>query len=145
MLGFGLAALLVAALGIGACAGRQHPVTPADGAAAPRTVMLHFDNQATVYVDVYLIADELQWRLGRVPPGMRTSLSVPQSAIDRAPGFVQLAVIPGAQITGEARRDPQAILAVGQRLSEVLSRRWTFRQDAGAALQLQATPLAGRP
>jgi hypothetical protein len=113
-------------------------------AAESRIDMLQFDNQATVYVDVYLIGTQIQWRLGRVPPGMRVNLSVPESAIDWTMGFVQLAVIPGSQLSAQASRDARAIIAIAQPVSEVLSQRWTFRQPDGAALQLQATRLKGR-
>lgn len=146
---------LVAALVVTACAGRQHPVAQTERAASAesntsdveaelQSGVLQFDNQATLYVDVYLVAREIQWRLGRVPAGMRATLNVPESAIDWPTGFMQLAVIPGSLMSGEASRDPRAILAVAQPMFEVLSHRWTFRQPAGAALQLQATRLTGR-
>jgi hypothetical protein len=149
--GIGLAALLVAALGVGACAGRRHVLTQTERAesaetagatsAESRTDMLEFDNQATVYVDVYLVwADRpLQWRLGRVLPGMRATLRIPESAIDQTLGFGRLAVIPGSQVSAEAWRDPRAVIAIAQPMSEVLSQRWAFRQPAGSVLQLQAT------
>ena len=150
--GIRLVALLVAALG--ACARQHHPVTqaqPTENTASTasavdgevETETLQFDNQATVYVDVYLVGGQLQWRLGRVPPGFRATLRVPES-VPWTLGFVQLAVIPGSQMSAEAWRDPRAIVAVPQSMSEVLSQRWTFRQRAGAALQLQATRLRQR-
>ena len=156
--GIGLVTLLVTALGVGACAGRQHAVTQTERVESAeentanatteqlRTDMLLFDNQATVYVDVYLArpGEQLQWRLGRVPPGFNGMLRVPQSAIDRSAGFVQVAVIAGSQLSAEAWRDPRAVLAIGQPLSQVLSQSWTFRQPAGLPLQLQATPLRWR-
>jgi hypothetical protein len=109
-----------------------------------RTEALEFDNQATAYVDVYLVAmagGQIQWRLGRVPPGMRAILRVPESAIDWTGGFVRLTVIPGSQLSAEAWRDPRAITAIAQPVAELLSQRWTFRQPAGTPLQLQATRL----
>lgn len=127
--GFALACALV----VTACAGRSHAVV-AEGPAAA----LQFDNQATTYVDVYLVAGQTQWRLGRVPAGMRTMLTVPESAIEWPTGLMQLVVIPGSLVSAEAWRDPRAIFAVAQSVSEVLSQRWSFRQPAGAALQLQS-------
>ena len=146
--GFALAALLVVA----ACAGRQQPVVQTERAESNtgdleserQAAVLQFDNQGTVYVDLYLVGAQIQWRLGRVPPGMRQTLNVPESAIDWTTGFVQLVVIPGSQASPEAWRDPRAIVAIRQPVSEVLAQRWTFRQGAGAGLQLQATRLAGR-
>jgi hypothetical protein len=156
--GVRLAAVLITASALAACAGRQHPVvqtqraTSADRSASlvtdeSRMEALQFDNQANTYVDVYLVGmagGQIQWRLGRVSPGMRASLRVPQSAIDWTEGFVRLAVIPGSQVSAEVWRDPRAITAIAQPLSELLSQRWTFRQPAGTPLQLQATRLPSR-
>jgi hypothetical protein len=155
MIRVGLTAAVVAALGVSACAGRQHPVTQTQrtgtaettaGAvsAQPRTDMLQFDNQSTVYVDVYLVGGQLQWRLGRVLPGMRTSLRVPESVADWTGATVQLAVIPGSQLSAQVSRDPRAMLDTAQPLSELLSQRWIFRQPDGAAMQLLAMRLTGR-
>ena len=157
--GLGLAAVFVVPLCIGACAGRQYPFAEiaraesaggTESATALRAMespsdMLQFDNQATVYVDVYLVGGQMQQRLGRVPPGMRAMLKIPPSTIDWTAQFVRVAVIPGSQTSAEAWRDPRATSAIAQPLSELLSQRWTFRQpDAGgAALQLQATRLMG--
>ena len=142
---------LAASLVVTACAGWQHPLAPTAPAESTtaadderRATRLQFDNEATVYVDVYLVGNPIQWRLGRVPAGMRAMLTVPESAVDWTTGFVQLAVIPGSHVSPEASRDPRAIMAIAQPVSEVLSQLWTFRQPAGAALQLQAKRLVGR-
>ena len=151
----GLTAAVVAALGVGACAGRRYPVTPAQRAAnaettaravsaQPQIDILQFDNQATAYVDVYLVGGQLQWRLGRVLPGMRTSLRVPESVVDWATTTVQLAVIPGSQMSAQVSRDPRATVAPAQTLSELLSQLWIFRQPDGAPIQLLATRLPRR-
>jgi hypothetical protein len=152
--GIGLAALFVTALEVGACAGRQHALMQTEGAKSaestanamtsePRTDVLQFENQATVYVDVYLTwpSGARQWRLGRVPPGLHAVLRVPESAIDWTFGFVQLAVIPGSPLSAEAWRDPRVVIAIPQPMSVVLSQSWSFRQPAGAALELEAMPL----
>jgi hypothetical protein len=75
---------------------------------------------------------------------MRETLAVPESAIDWPTGLMQLTVIPGSLMSAEASRDPRAITAIAQPVSDVLSQQWTFRQPAGAPLQLQATRLVGR-
>jgi hypothetical protein len=153
--GLRLTAVLVVALWVGACAGRQHPVTQTEGAESAErnasvttsespTEVLQFDNQATVYVDVYLVSAQTQWRLGRVPPGMRMKLTVPASAIAWTAGFVQLVAIPGSQISMQASRDPRAVTAISQPVADLLSQRWDFRQPDGLPLQLQATRLPGR-
>ncbi len=149
--GLALAASLVGT----ACAGWQHPLaqmtrsasaernTSAMEAERPAAV-LQFDNEATAYVDVYLVADQIQWRLGRVPAGMRAMLNVPETAAGWTTGFVQLAVTPASPVSAEASRDPRAVIAIAEPASEVLSQGWSFRQPAGAALQLQAVHLVGR-
>jgi hypothetical protein len=57
---------------------------------------------------------------------------------------VELAVMPGSQVSAEVSRDPRAIFAIAQPVSEVVSQLWSFRQPAGAALQLQGKRLVGR-
>lgn len=131
--------VLAAALFVSACAGRQHPIEQ-----IARADVLEFDNEATVYVDVYLVANPTQWRLGRVPAGMRVTLNVPEPALDWTTGFVQLIVIPASQISADASRDPRAVVAIAQPVSELLSQQWSFRQPAGAALQLQPKRLVWR-
>ena len=143
---------LVASFSVMACAGRLHPFAQIaraaraeTGANAPeaerRATTLEFDNEATAYVDVYLVGAQIQWRLGRVPAGMHATLTVPESAIDWTTEFVRLAVIPGSHVSAEASSDPQAIVAIALPISEVLSQQWSFRQPAGAAVQLQAKRL----
>jgi hypothetical protein len=128
-----LATLFSATLGLAACAG---PLPPEAQAATIR-----FDNEAMMYVDVYLVSGQFQWRLGRVSPGMRAMLRVPESAIESTMGFLRVAVIPGSQMSAQAERDPRAVFAIAQPVSEVLSQRWTFRQPEAAALQLEGRRL----
>ena len=130
-----LATLFAAALGPTACAGGPH-------APEPEPVTIRFDNEATVYVDVYLVSGQFQWKLGRVPPGMRAMLRVPESAIESTMGLMRVAAIPGSLMSAQAERDPRAVFATAQAVSEVLSQRWTFRQPEAAALQLEGTRLA---
>jgi hypothetical protein len=150
--GIRFAVLLVTGLGVAACAGRQHATAQTERVESAehtenamngerRTDVLQFENQATEYVDVYLASrsGQLQWRLGRVPPGFRAELRVPKSAIDGASGFVELAVIAGSPLSADVWRDPRAVTAIAQPISQVLSQRWTFRQPASLPLQLEAT------
>jgi hypothetical protein len=128
------ATLFAGALGLTACAGGARP-------PEPQAATMQFDNEATVFVDVYLVSGQFQWRLGRVLPGMRTMLSVPESAVESTMGVVRVTVIPGSPITAQAERDPRAVFAIAQPVSEVLSQRWTFRQPAAAGLQLEGRRL----
>ena len=125
-----------AALGLTACAGR--PQRP-----EPEIATMQFRNDAMVSVDVYLVSAQFQWRLGRVPPGMRAMLRIPESAIESTMGFVRVAAIPGSQMSAQAERDPRAVFAIAQPVSAVLSQRWTFRQPAAASLQLEGRWLSG--
>ena len=124
-----------AAFGLTACVGRLRE-------PGPQTATIQFDNEATVYVDVYLVGAQYQWRLGRVPPGMRAMLSIPESAIESTMGFVRVAAIPGSPVSAQAERDPRAVFAIAQPVSSVWMQRWTFRQPAAAALQLEGRWLA---
>ncbi len=135
-----LATLFAGTLGLAACAGGARP-------PEPQAATMQFDNEATVFVDVYLVSGQFQWRLGRVPPGMQTMLRVPEAAIESTMGFVRLTVIPGSQVSAQADRDPRAVFGILQPVSEVVSQRWTFRQPEAAALQLEGTrlPPAERP
>jgi hypothetical protein len=154
--GIRFAVLLVTGLGVSACAGRQHAIVQTERVESAentenamngerRTDVLLFENQATEYVDVYLAwRGQRQWRLGRVAPGFRAELSIPKSAIDGASGFVELAVIAGSPVTADVWRDPRAVIAIAQPISQVLSQRWTFRQPASLPLQLESTWLKRR-
>jgi hypothetical protein len=146
----GRVAVLAVGLGTVACAGGPRPVTR--GTYAERTdgfastdepdagpAAIEFDNEATVHVDIYIVSAQYQWRLGRVVPGARALLRVPQSAIESTMGLVWLTVIPGSQMSAQAAWERGAVLAMPQPVAQLLSQRWTFRQSATAATQLQGT------
>jgi hypothetical protein len=108
-----------------------------DGAAAPDSrVTIRFDNEADVPVDVYLVTGQLQWRLGRVAPGARTMLRVPEATLDPTAAFMRLIVLPGTTTSAQAARDPRAVFAIDQPVREIVSQRWTFRNPRPAAGQL---------
>jgi hypothetical protein len=131
------AAVLSVTLAFGACAGWQSrgamdPLTIMEDAALPLTI--RFDNGAPQYVHVYLIADQQQWLLGRVEPGAKATLRIPEGALVTSPQFVQLAVLTGERLTLQAARDPRATLTAAQPTSELLAQRWTFAQGHLASL-----------
>ena len=138
-------------LGAAACAGGPRPVTQgthaeptgvaSDDESEERPTAIEFDNEATVHVDVYVVSSQYQWRLGRVMPGARALMRVPQSAIESTLGMAWLTVIPGSPVSGEAAREPGAVLSIAQPVSELLSQRWAFRQSATATTRLQATTM----
>lgn len=128
------AALFAAVLGLAACASGQHR-------PHPKAATMQFDNAGTVHVDVYLVNGRLQWRLGRVLPGMRAMFRVPASAIESTAGLTRLVAIPGSQISPQVERDPRAVFAIAQPMSEILSQRWTFRQTGASVPQLHGMRL----
>ncbi|MEO5814635.1 MAG: hypothetical protein ABIT20_05085 [Gemmatimonadaceae bacterium] len=122
-----LAAALVLAVAIGGCASAPSRegldgIAPADGLA--RTV--RFDNEARDYVHVYLIAARQEWWLGRVAPGARATLRIPEAALDENAGLLRLAVLTGDRVTMRAAADDRAATVIERPAAEVLSQRWTF-------------------
>ncbi len=139
---FALAIALSPALG--ACArvqSAENPVSaPSSAEASVDRPAIPFDNQAGVYVDVYLIADQHQWRLGRVMPGGRATLQVPSDDLAKISGFVQLAVLANAPVSLQVARDPHAILTIAQPLSVLVTQGWAFAASQSASAQLVSTP-----
>ena len=104
-------------------------------APAPRPAIL-FDNTANDYVDVYLAAEQRQWRLGRVAPGAKASLQLPVDELAVTPGFVRLVVLAGSPVSLQAAADPHAIISIAEPVSEVLHQRWTFSHTQSMAPQI---------
>ena len=125
-------------LALGACASHLSPVAREAVSASPaETVAIRFDNEAQVYVDVYLIGDQREWPLGRIEPGARATLRIPQAALANTSGFVRLAVVAGGATTLSAVRDARARVTMAQPATELAAQRWHFSQG-------QLTGLAGR-
>src|SRR5688500_2924260 len=75
---------LTAALGMSltSCV-RPQPYTALDGRMPLQEASAHtvrFDNTANEHAHVYLVAEERQWLLGRVDPGARATLRIPDAA-----------------------------------------------------------------
>ena len=138
--------MTIMTLTLGACAGvpaRQSIEEPSPVAAAPRT--LRFDNQARSYVHVYLVGEKREWLLGRVEPGATATLRIPDGSLESNPGFVQLAVIAGAQVTQQAARDSRAQLTIAQSASQILSQRWRLSQGQLTSTALRGATTASTP
>lgn len=136
----------VSALALAACAGG--PSTTWNDAVAPseHRVAIQFDNEGETSVDVYLVGQTREWRLGRVAPGARTTLWVPESAVSSTSGFVRLAVLAGAPPSAQAALDPRAVFAIAQPGSDLISQRWKFSQRQSASPELYGSALqTGRP
>ncbi len=145
--GLSIFAALTATLALGGCAGGVSHARR-DVAAVTLSVdpVIAFQNEAEVNVDVYLVAEQREWRLGRVAPGAREKLRIPDAAFAATLGFVRLAVIAGEAPSVQAARDPRASYTIAQPASELLLQRFSFveRQlDGPQILALRAD--VGRP
>ena len=136
-----LAATLASGLALGACAARTAPAT--EVAPRPAALTIGFENEAQVQVDVYLVGEERQWRLGRVAPGARTVLRVPEAALREGSGFMRLAALADATLSVDAARDPRATITIAQPVTELLAQRWTFWHPQMASARLLGAQVRG--
>ena len=124
-----LAAALTLTLALGGCAsapsrlGRDGPA-PTDGLP----LAFRFDNGAREYVHVYLVGEQREWLLGRVEPGARATLRIPDAALAGNPGFMRLAVLTGQRLTLRAAGDARAAITIAQPAAAIVSQGWTFSQ-----------------
>lgn len=128
-------------LALGACV-RPRPYTALDGPtfmqeASEQTV--RFDNTANEHAHVYLVTDERQWLLGRVEPGARATLRIPDAALTASAYRAQLAVLTGERITPQVARDSRATLTIAQPASALVSHRWTLTQGQITPVGVSAT------
>ena len=131
------AAALSLSLAVAACATAGTGIS-ADGlarAVAPSR-SIPFENQGTDYVRVYLVGVREQWMLGRVEPGARATLRIPDEALADSSRSMWLSVQGTAGTAGGARTVTTAAAPV----AILLAQRWTFssRQSAG---QIASLPL----
>ena len=128
-------------LALGACARTGSSAAWRGPAAAEeRALASRVDNEATVHVDVYLVAEQRQWLLGRVEPGTGATLRLPAASLAPTAGFVRLVALADSPRSVLAARDPRAIVAMEQPLSAIVSQRWTLSRSAFAAPQLFGAP-----
>ena len=128
-----------ATLALGACAAGPSPTTwGGRPAATGQGATIDFVNEATSYVDVYLVSEARQWWLGRVAPGARSTLRIRDDVLATTSGYFRLAVLAGAPLSLQAARGPRATLTIAQPAASLLDQRWTFRQS-----QLMAPELFG--
>jgi hypothetical protein len=124
-----IVATLTFTLALGACArGSARLVSDGSPAVTSLPLAIRFDNDAREHVHIYLITEQRQWLLGRVEPGARTTLRIPDASLAASPRFVRLAVLTGEGVTLQASRDPRAALTVAQPVTDILSQRWSFAQ-----------------
>jgi len=134
------ATVLTAPLALGGCARGPSPITSNGPSVTPEArLVIHFDNVAQTYVDVYLVGEQRQWRLGRLEPGASAVLRIPEETLTGTSGFVRLAVLEGAPFSLQVARDPRAIFTSTWPASRIMTQRWTFSQSQ-AAPQIFGTP-----
>ena len=132
------------AVTIGGCASAPSRVAldaPAPTDELPRTV--RFDNEARDYVHVYLVSARQEWLLGRVAPGARAMLRIPDAALADDAGLLSLAAIPGERVSLRAAREISAATSIGEPAAMMLAQRWTF-STLTATRQLTSQRI-GRP
>ena len=122
-----LAAALTLALG--GCAGNPSRSALNDPAPATgRPLAIRFDNEARQYVHVYLVGENREWLLGRVEPGARATLRVPDGAMASDTWSMRLAVLAGDRVTMRAAQKAGAALTISQPAGQLLAQKWTFTQ-----------------
>jgi hypothetical protein len=120
-----IAATIALTLAVGACV--RAPSRPApDLISTYGPLTIRFDNDGPDRLDVYLIGEKREWRLGRVEPGANARFPIPEGVLDDGSKFVRLAVLANEQLTLRAARDPRARLTIALPLSAILSQRWSF-------------------
>lgn len=132
-----LALALSGTVTLGACRPVASPVTW-NGATVTSDgrVAIDFENEALTYVDVYLIGEQREWRLGRVGPGVHTKLRVPERELAASSGFVRLAVLANASQSSQVARDPRATFTIAQPVGSLFEQRWLFRQTPLASPEI---------
>jgi len=140
-----LAAALTLTLALGGCAGNPTRSALNDPApAAARAATIRFDNEARQYVHVYLVGQNREWLLGRVEPGAKATLRIPEEAM--ADGWtMQLAVLAGQRVTMRVAAQPGAQVSIAQPAALLLAQRWTFTQpmaNGQATAQLMSRMVA---
>ena len=123
-------------LTLGACA-RAPSV---ESAISPERPAIRFDNAARTYVDVYFVGPTREWWIGRVAPGARAMLRIPDEARLASAGFARLAVLADAPLSAAASRDPRATFTISQPTWDLMGQRWTFSQAQFASPEIRGAP-----
>ena len=138
-----LAAALLVPLALGGCVGAPSRLASDGPARSDRPQLaVHFDNDARDHVHVYLVGGRREWLLGRVEPGARARLRLPEAALAEDLGSMRLAVLVGERVTLRAADKARATITMAQPAAAILSHRWTFSQTPATG-QLTALRLAG--
>lgn len=132
---------LTYALTIAGCA--SAPARLASDAASPSEaspLTVRFDNDARDYVHVYLVSVKREWLLGRVEPGAKVTLRIPDAALAEDAGTLQLAVLTGQRAMHGVAGNPRAVVTLAQPAGAFLVQRWWFSTMVATG-QLTALPI----
>jgi hypothetical protein len=124
-----LGVALAFTLALAACAGNPSHSRlndPAPSAGAP--LAIRFDNEARQYVHVYLVGQQREWLLGRVEPGARAMLRIPDGALADESFTMRLAVLAGDRVTLTAAAKSGASVTIAQPAGQLVAQKWTFTQ-----------------
>lgn len=138
------AAALAITLTVGACTSASGRAPLALDAAAPADglpLTVRFDNDARDYVHVYLVGEKREWLLGRVEPGARVTLRIPDDAAFEKGASIQLAVAVAGHVSLRAAREAPAAITILQPTNAILSQRWTYSQTLATG-RLTSLPVA---
>lgn len=133
-------AATLATLALGACV---RPSATESGTSPARS-MVRFDNAAQTYVDVYFVGATREWWLGRVAPGARAMLRIPDDARTSSSWLARLAVLEGSSLSQAASRDPRATFTIAQPAWDLVAQRWTFSQKQFASPEIRGVPTDAR-
>ncbi|HKH92648.1 MAG TPA: hypothetical protein VKA54_12635 [Gemmatimonadaceae bacterium] len=134
-----LVVALTFALPLAGCVATPSRLAP-EGIAASDGAQLafRFDNEARENVHVYLVGEKREWLLGRVAPGARATLRIPDEALAENAGFMRIAVLAGQRATLRAAAESRAAVSIEQPTAAIVSQRWTFSKTLERG---QLTPL----
>lgn len=124
-----LAATMTVTLALGACArASSGPAVDDQLRVESRSLAIRFDNGARDYVQVYLVGDNREWRLGRVEPGSVATLRIPEASLSGNTRSLRLAVLTGERLTTRAALDPRATFTIVQPMKSILQQQWRFAE-----------------
>ena len=130
-----LVATTIITVALGCARAPSQPMRQAPSPMDARPFTIRFDNDASQHVHVYLVGETRQWLLGRVEPGARASLRIPEESLAGDRMFARLAVVTGEGVTLQPARHPRATVTVWQPATAILSQRWSFVQGALTSLR----------
>jgi hypothetical protein len=136
-----LAAALALTLTLAGCASASAHQALEEAVATEASPAVRFVNEGRDYVHVYLVGEKREWLLGRVEPGARATLRIPDAALADDAGPLRLAVLAGERVTLSAAGEVRASSMIAQPAAAFLTQRWTFSQSLAKG---QLTPLPAR-